>query len=132
MANNNYDHVPHVLVNRVSEQAVFPTEFILSSAKTITLHAHRMIEVPTDLRFTVPVGVRINLVPMPDMSQQSIEIVDNFISCGIEAPVSIGLWNHSGLDIEVKAGDEIARMDFNFSDRTSPEFIDVTPDLIND
>ncbi|KAI3503296.1 hypothetical protein L1887_31736 [Cichorium endivia] len=127
MANNNTDHVPRVLVNRVSKQAVFPSDFILSSAKTITLHARGgTIEVPTDLRFTVPVGVLIKFVPIPDMSQQ-FEVAKGFISSGIEAPVLVRLWNFSRLQIEVKAGDEIARLDF--SGRTSPEFIDVTPDF---
>ncbi|CAH1412904.1 unnamed protein product [Lactuca virosa] len=126
MANNNTDQVPpRVLVNRMSDQAVFPTGFILSSSKTLTIPPKwwDQTQVPTDLRFNVPVGVSFEIAPIPDVLPQSIKVM-GCISPLKEAPVSVTIVNDSGSDFEIKAGDQIARMHTLCA--IEPELVDVT------
>nr|KAJ0217326.1 hypothetical protein LSAT_V11C300139770 [Lactuca sativa] len=129
MANNNTDQVPpRVLVNRMSDQAVFPFGFILSSSKTLNIPPNwwDQTEVPTDLRFIVPVGVSFDIAPIPDVLPQSIKVMGGWISPLKEAPVSVAIVDDSGSDFEIKAGDQIAWMHTWCA--IEPELVDVTTD----
>nr|KAJ0219308.1 hypothetical protein LSAT_V11C300140770 [Lactuca sativa] len=126
MADKKTDQVPPlVLVNRMSEEAVFPSGFILSTAKPISVPYRQKTKVPTDLRFTVPFGVSFQIVPIPDLAQKSISVSEGYIGPCTDAPVTVTMHNYSGSHIELKAGDQIAQL--KISDIIAPEFVDVTP-----
>ncbi|XP_052625467.1 uncharacterized protein LOC128125832 isoform X2 [Lactuca sativa] len=112
---NNTQQVPRVLVNRVSEQAVFPCGGIISSAKTITLQGWNRTLVPTDLRFIIPAGV-------------CLHIVNQGYMCGpcSDALVWVDMYNRSGSPFKLKAGDHIAWLDV-LHNKITPKLIDVTP-----
>ncbi|KAL7609036.1 hypothetical protein Lser_V15G13567 [Lactuca serriola] len=128
---NNTQQVPRVLVNRVSEQAVFPCGGIISSAKTITLPGWNRTLVPTDLRFIIPAGVRLHIAIIPDLSQQSLSVDQGYI-CGpcSDALVWVDMYNSSGAPFELKAGDHIAWLD-GLHNKITPKLIDVTPPFNN-